>query len=61
MLGGGEASGPLEPPRKIDDETYASASQAAAAAYRASGLAGAGDVDYFSLYDCFPVAFIRLV
>jgi acetyl-CoA acetyltransferase len=58
VLGGGEAAGPPVPPPQIDDSTYASAAQAAAAAYSQSGLA-AGDIDYFSIYDCFPVCFIR--
>lgn len=64
MLGGGEGAGPLAPPdqiTQISDDTYASAAQAAAAAYAAAGLEGARDVDYFSIYDCFPVCFIRLV
>ncbi|KAI8474563.1 MAG: hypothetical protein J3K34DRAFT_465607 [Monoraphidium minutum] len=66
VLGGGEASGPLSPPPAIGDDTYLSAAQAAALAYAAAGLpgareGGAGGIDYFSLYDCFPVCFIRQV
>jgi len=50
------------PPTPVEDSTYASAAQAAAAAYKQAGLArGAQEVDYFSLYDCFPVCFIRCV
>jgi hypothetical protein len=60
VLGGAEAAGPLSPPPAIDASTYLGAAQAAAAAYERAGCSGgAGDIDYFSLYDCFPVAFIR--
>jgi acetyl-CoA acetyltransferase len=60
VLGGGEAAGPLTPPASIDAATYSGAADAAAAAYAAAGCGrGAEDVDYFSLYDCFPVAFVR--
>jgi hypothetical protein len=58
VLGGGEASGPPVPPADITDTMYASAAQAAAAAFADAGVAP-GQVHYWSLYDCFPVCFIR--
>jgi hypothetical protein len=59
VLGGGEASGPLSPPTQLSEACF-SAGEAAAAAYAASGLKPA-DIDYWGLYDCFPVCFIRWV
>lgn len=59
VLGGGEASGPLSPPEQLSEE-YFSAGEAAAAAYEAAGL-GPQQVDYWGLYDCFPVCFVRSV
>jgi hypothetical protein len=57
VLGGGEASGPLSPPEQLSEECF-SAGEAAAAAYAAAGLQAA-DIDYWGLYDCFPICFIR--
>jgi hypothetical protein len=57
VLGGGEASGPLSPPAQLSEECF-SAGEAAAAAYRAEGL-GPQQIDYWGLYDCFPICFIR--
>jgi hypothetical protein len=57
VLGGGEGSGPLSPPAQLSEACF-SAGEAAAAAYRAAGLQAA-DIDYWGLYDCFPICFIR--
>ena len=57
VVGGGEASGPLSPPDKLSEECF-SAGEAAAAAYKAAGL-GPQQIDYWGLYDCFPICFVR--
>lgn len=59
VVGGGEGSGPLSPPDQLSEECF-SAGEAAAAAYRTAGLQPM-DVDYWGLYDCFPICFIRWV
>lgn len=59
VLGGGEASGPLYPPPIIDDEMF-SCEQAASSAF-ASAKLSTKDIDFFGLYDCFPICFIRAV
>eukprot|EP00775_Hariotina_reticulata_P012329 gene12329-12464_t len=57
VLGGAEASGPIFPPQQMSEECF-SAGAAAAAAYTAAGLAPS-DIDYWGLYDCFPICLIR--
>jgi hypothetical protein len=57
IRGGGEASGPLWWPADIREDMF-SAGTAAARAYADAGV-GPADVDYFGLYDCFPVCLIR--
>lgn len=57
IVGGGEASGPLYPPRVIDEEMF-SCEEATNRAYAAAGC-GVKDIDFFGLYDCFPICFIR--
>ena len=59
VLGGGEASGPLYPPRVITEDMF-SCEKAAMKAYKATGLT-VSDIDYFGLYDCFPICFIKAV
>merc|ERR1712216_738165 len=59
VLGGGEASGPLFPPSDID-ETVFSCEQAARSAFSEAQLRPS-DIDWFDLYDCYPVCFIRAV
>jgi acetyl-CoA acetyltransferase len=59
ILGGGEASGPLYPPVVID-ETMFSCESAARNAYTKCQLEPE-DIDWFGLYDCFPICFIRAV
>jgi len=59
FLGGGEASGPLYPPPVIDEDMF-SCEEAARSAYEQSQL-GPGDIDFFGLYDCFPICLIRAV
>lgn len=59
VLGGGEASGPLYPPPIIDDEMF-SCEQAASSAFASANLS-TKDIDFFGLYDCFPICFIRAV
>ena len=57
LLGGGEASGPLFPPHVID-ETMFSCEAAARRAYDEAQLSPR-DIDFWGLYDCFPVCFVR--
>lgn len=57
VLGGGEASGPLFPPPEIDDRVFSCEAAARAAFSEAQLLPG--DIDWFGLYDCYPVCFIR--
>ena len=59
ILGGGEASGPLYPPPAITEDMF-SCERAANKAYRATGLK-VSDINYFGLYDCFPICFIKAV
>eukprot|EP00878_Enallax_costatus_P005466 GHUV01005737.1.p1 GENE.GHUV01005737.1~~GHUV01005737.1.p1 ORF type:complete len:517 (+),score=149.24 GHUV01005737.1:195-1553(+) len=59
MVGGGEGSGPLYPPDTITENCF-SASTAADAAYRQAGVTPA-DIDYWGLYDCFPICLIRAI
>jgi acetyl-CoA acetyltransferase len=58
----GEASGPLYPPRTINENTSKlfSCERAAKRAYRSAQL-GPTDIGFFGLYDCFPICFIRAV
>lgn len=57
VLGGGEASGPLYPPKVIDEEMF-SCEEASRRAYESCQLS-ASDIDFFGLYDCFPICFVR--
>ena len=59
VLGGGEASGPLYPPPAIDEQMF-SCETAVRKAFEACEL-GPGDIDFFGLYDCFPICFVRAV
>lgn len=59
VLGGGEASGPLFPPSHIDDSMF-SCEHAAKSAFSEAQLLPS-DIDWFGLYDCYPVCFIRAV
>jgi len=59
VLGGGEASGPLYPPPVIDEDMF-SCEEASAKAYEQSQLSVA-DIDFFGLYDCFPICLIRAI
>ena len=56
---GGEGSGPLYPPRIIDESMF-SCEAAAKNAYEAAHLR-CDDIDVFSLYDCFPICLLRAV
>jgi len=59
VLGGGEASGPLYPPPVIDDAMF-SCELAARSAFSEAQLRPS-DIDWFGLYDCFPICFLRAV
>jgi len=59
ILGGGESSGPLFPPNKIDESMF-SCEAAARHAYVEAQLKPS-DIDFFGLYDCFPICFLRAV
>ena len=59
ILGTGEASGPLWPPERIcEEEAYFSCEAAMMQAYEDAQLSAA-DIDFFGLYDCFPVCLVR--
>ena len=61
ILGTGEASGPLYPPRnEISSEHYFSCESAMMQAYEDSQLSPL-DIDFFGLYDCFPICLIRAI
>jgi len=62
VMGGGEASGPLYPPLDVAsiDEDVFSCEHAATIAYRESNLR-CDDIDWFGLYDCFPITLIRAI
>lgn len=59
ILGGGEASGPLYPPPVIDESMF-SCEHAARAAFAQAQLLP-GDIDWWGLYDCYPICFVRAV
>jgi len=59
VLGGGEASGPLFPPPVIDESMF-SCEQASRSAFSEAQLLPS-DIDWFGLYDCYPVCFVRAV
>ena len=58
VVGTGESSGPLYPPDEMN-ETPFSCEEAMAYAYRAAGNLNAEDIDFFGLYDCFPICLVR--
>lgn len=60
ILGGAEASSPLYPPSIIDDDCLSSSSRAMRDAYARTGLSSR-DIDFFALYDCFPICFSRAI
>ncbi|KAL2915339.1 hypothetical protein HK105_205212 [Polyrhizophydium stewartii] len=62
IIGGGEASGPLYPakdPSLITEEAF-SCEEAASIAYEEAQV-GVKDIDFFGLYDCYPICLIRAV
>lgn len=59
IISGGEASGPLYPPLIIDDEMF-SCEEAVRMAFEAAHL-DVNDIDFFGLYDCFPICFVRAI
>ncbi|KAF0686711.1 Aste57867_21553 [Aphanomyces stellatus] len=61
IIGGGEASGPLYPPalEEINEDMF-SCEQATAQAYEEANIS-VRDIDFFGLYDCYPVCLIRAV
>ncbi len=68
VIGGGQFSGPLYPPNVnedgtggITDHTYASCQQAMDHAYASAGNLTARDIQYFGLYDCFPICLVRAI
>ena len=58
VIGVGEYSGPLYPLGKVD-ENHFSCEKAMNFAYASAGNLTAHDIDFFGLYDCFPVCLIR--
>lgn len=58
VIGGGESSGPLYPKRTIT-EAHFSCEQAMRVAYASAGNLIAKDIDFFGLYDCFPICLVR--
>jgi hypothetical protein len=68
VIGGGQFSGPLYPPTTnesgasgITEHTYVSCQQAMDHAYASAGNLTARDIQYFGLYDCFPICLIRAI
>jgi acetyl-CoA acetyltransferase len=59
IISGGESSGPLYPPDIIDEEMF-SCEEAVRIAYDSAQL-GVSDIDFFGIYDCFPICFLRAV
>lgn len=57
VLGGAEASGPLSPSRIIDSTMF-SCETAANVTYAKTQLTP-DDIDWWGLYDCFPICFLR--
>eukprot|EP01052_Picozoa_sp_SAG31_P004725 SAG31_NODE_199_length_20573_cov_5.832129_8_plen_193_part_00 len=56
IVGGGQGSGPTwPPPAEHLSENIFSARHAATMAYMEAGGLQASDIDFFGLYDCFPV------
>ena len=58
VIGGGEASGPLYP-RGAVTEAHFSCHQAMSMAYASAGNLTARDIDFYGLYDCFPICLVR--
>ncbi|CAD7939452.1 unnamed protein product [Amoebophrya sp. A120] len=60
VLGGAEASGPLYPPplEEVTGAHFSSGEAACRFAYEEACLAPE-DIDFFGLYDCFPVCFLK--
>ena len=58
FIGGGEASGPLYPPDEIDESMF-SCEEAMSYAFSEAGILSHEDIDFFCLYDCFPVCLVR--
>jgi acetyl-CoA acetyltransferase len=60
IISTGEASGPLFPPPSMDDvtEEYFSCERAAKVAYKSAQLSSS-DIDFFGLYDCFPICLLK--
>lgn len=59
LVGGAEGSGPLYPPDDITEDCFTSA-RVMRDAYVRSGLTNA-DIDFFALYDCFPICLVRAI
>ena len=59
IVGRGESSGPLYPPDQIQESTYSSCNEAMAGAYASAGNMNVQDIDFFGLYDCFPICLVR--
>lgn len=57
VVGMGESSGPLRPPTIICEDMF-SCEEAARLAMQQAQLAPS-DIDWWGLYDCFPICFIR--
>lgn len=52
-----QASGPLYPPKVIDERSF-SCEEAAENALRQCNLR-ANEIDFWGIYDCFPICFVR--
>jgi acetyl-CoA acetyltransferase len=58
IIGGGESSGPLYPLGTVSEEHF-SCEKAMSYAYASAGNLTAKDIDFFGLYDCFPICLVR--
>ena len=48
-------------PEKISEEVYRGGRDAVMQAYTGAAINSASEIDWFGLYDCFPICFIRAV
>jgi len=60
VIGEGEGSAPLYPALEIKDDSFSS-QNAMDQAYASAGNLTARDIDFFGLYDCFPICLIRAI
>ena len=60
VIGGGEGVGPAHLPAQISQEIF-SAKRAETIALAEAGMSKIHNIDYFGIYDCFPICFIKFL